>query len=332
MRALSERETLLGSRADRSILRSSTKFTNDIHSVTEKVRLRRVTFERWIDLCRYLQYVLDFSSGVIDRPHFSEVILKNIHFAPIPLFNGKKSVRGILSPNLSCRFRTGCRPFVQIFNDEQKKIFSNYEDPNKIRFIISPPSLRNLSFADFRNFTSTETTNASIPINLSFTGDVNIHVNHAPVGISRQAIVGLLFFFFADDEEESLGWRNSNVSTENQFEFQYEQSSRDFLCQVNRPAFDRSLHSRVRSFRDEFDQNDKFPPSFRLWVETSPAEKPLSDEQNRWAKIFEKNNDSSQILFKDQKEFQDAMDEVNKVLKIVLGKRTVRSEEKHLEF
>ena len=221
---------------------------------------------------------------------------------------------------------------MQIFNDEQKKIFSNYEDPNKIRFRRFSPDSSKGFLRRLQKF-HLDRDDERFDSDQSFIYGRRDHSCQSRTGWNftpsdRRTRPPL----FSIADEESLGWRNSNVSIENQFQFQHERSSRDFLRQVNRQTFDRSLHSRVSSSRDEFDQNDKFPPSFRLWIETSPAEKPLSDEQNRWAKIFEKNNESSQILFKDQKEFQEAMDEVNKVSEPVLGKRKIQSEEKHLDF
>ena len=85
--------------------------------------------------CRYLQYVLDWAVGGIDRPHFAEVTLKSVHFSPIPLFNRQRSVQRASQSgknDFSPGFRTGCRPFLEIFDDEQKKIFSTFQEANKI--------------------------------------------------------------------------------------------------------------------------------------------------------------------------------------------------------
>lgn len=45
--------------------------------------------ERFIRLFddRYIQYLCDLSLGTIERPHFTELIVKTINLAPVPLFN-----------------------------------------------------------------------------------------------------------------------------------------------------------------------------------------------------------------------------------------------------
>ncbi|CAF4414524.1 unnamed protein product, partial [Adineta steineri] len=67
---------------------------------------------------RYIQYLCDLSFGTIERPHFTELVIKTINLSPVPLFN---------------RERNGCRPYIDVFNQDNKKIFSTYQDPNKLR-------------------------------------------------------------------------------------------------------------------------------------------------------------------------------------------------------
>ncbi|CAF2538541.1 unnamed protein product [Rotaria sp. Silwood2] len=66
----------------------------------------------------------------------------------------------------------GCRPFVDIYDQEHKKIFSTYQEASKLRVY---------SAAD---------NNCSIPINLSFKDDLTIHITHATIGSSRRAREG----------------------------------------------------------------------------------------------------------------------------------------------
>ncbi len=63
--------------------------TSIINNVTEKVT--KISFGNKI-YCfdRYIQYICDLSLGVIERPHFNELILKTINLSPVPLFNRER--------------------------------------------------------------------------------------------------------------------------------------------------------------------------------------------------------------------------------------------------
>jgi hypothetical protein len=67
--------------------------------------------------------------------------------------------------------RNGCRPYVDVFNQDQKKIFSTYQEPNKLRLFSAIDGV------------------CLIPVNIPFNGDLTIHVSHAPVGLSLHAHV-----------------------------------------------------------------------------------------------------------------------------------------------
>ncbi len=41
---------------------------------------------------RYIQYLCDLASGVIERPHFTELIVKAVNLSPVPLFNRERFV------------------------------------------------------------------------------------------------------------------------------------------------------------------------------------------------------------------------------------------------
>jgi hypothetical protein len=45
---------------------------------------------------RYIQYLCDLASGVIERPHFTELIVKTVNLSPVPLFNRERFVLEIL--------------------------------------------------------------------------------------------------------------------------------------------------------------------------------------------------------------------------------------------
>ncbi|CAF3340006.1 unnamed protein product [Rotaria socialis] len=102
---------------------------------------------------RYIQYLCDLSFGVIEKPHFTESILTSITLSPVPLVNRQK---------------LGCRPFVDIYDHENKKIFSTYQETAK---------LRDYSASD---------NNCCIPINIPFKDDLTIHITHATVNQSSQ--------------------------------------------------------------------------------------------------------------------------------------------------
>ena len=140
------------SRSYRSILWVPSMCTSFINNVTTKVAawiffwLNSLVF---FSLNRYIQYICDLSLGVIERPHFTELILKAINLSPVPLFNRERFVWNcsFLHWNLSASSdRNGCRPFVDIYNQDQKKIFSTYQEVNRLRWEWICP------FLDFKLF------------------------------------------------------------------------------------------------------------------------------------------------------------------------------------
>lgn len=97
-----------------------------------------VVVELWL-FDRYIQYLCDLSLGSIERPHFTELILKTINLAPVPLFNRDRFESTRFSSiemfeRMVVVNRNSCRPFVDVYNQDQKKIFSTYQDPNKLRW------------------------------------------------------------------------------------------------------------------------------------------------------------------------------------------------------
>ncbi|CAF1019294.1 unnamed protein product [Rotaria sordida] len=106
---------------------------------------------------RYIQYLSDLSFGVIEKPHFNESILKSITLSPVPCVNRQKD---------------GCRPFVDIYDQEHKKIFSTYQETAKLRVYSAADNC------------------CSIPINLPFKDDITIHITHATIGNSRRTHEG----------------------------------------------------------------------------------------------------------------------------------------------
>ena len=92
-----------------------------------------------IEWFRYIQYLCDLSFGTIERPHFTELTLFSVNLSPVPLFNrerSEKQQRSMYHRSRVSSSRNGCRPFVDVYNQEQKKIFSTYQDPSKLRFVI----------------------------------------------------------------------------------------------------------------------------------------------------------------------------------------------------
>ncbi|CAF1576874.1 unnamed protein product [Rotaria magnacalcarata] len=102
---------------------------------------------------RYIQYLCDLSFGVIEKPHFTESILTNITLSPVPLVNRQK---------------LSCRPFVDIYDHENKKIFSTYQETTKLRDYFASDN------------------DCCIPINIPFKDDLTIHITHATVSQSRR--------------------------------------------------------------------------------------------------------------------------------------------------
>ncbi|CAF3580279.1 unnamed protein product [Rotaria sp. Silwood1] len=204
---------------------------------------------------RYIQYLCDLSCGIIEKPHFNELILKTINLSPVPLFN---------------RERNGCRPFVDVFNQDYKKIFSTYQEPNKLRVFCATDGV------------------CLIPLNIPFNGDLTIHVSHAPVGLSLQAHDGGIRIC-----ELTI---NSNFCTLNHSELSYS-----------------------RYELDGIDQTEKYPPSFRLTLDTISSKKISTTDQENILKQLDNTLKKPQCLFKDEVEFQHTMDEYEKRFKISIG-------------
>jgi len=194
---------------------------------------------------RYVQYLCDLATGMIERPHFTEFIIRSVNLSPVPLFN---------------RERTGCRPFVDIFTPDQKKIFSTHQDPSKLRVFSAIDGV------------------CLIPINIPFNGDLTIHINHAPVGLSLSAHDGGIRIC-----QLTI---NSNFASTNQSELSYS-----------------------RYELDGIEQTEKYPPSFRVTLETSLSKKPPSNEQEFLNQQIQQTFQRPQTLFKDENDFRQTIDE-----------------------
>ncbi|CAF0957547.1 unnamed protein product [Rotaria sordida] len=204
---------------------------------------------------RYIQYLCDLSCGVIEKPHFTELMLKTINLSPVPLFN---------------RERNGCRPYVDVFNQDYKKIFSTYQEANKLRLFSATDGV------------------CLIPLNIPFNGDLTIHVSHAPVGLSLQAHDG--------------GIRICELTINSNF------------CPLN--------HSELSYSRYELDgaeQTEKYPPSFRLTLDTISSKKASPNDQEAMSKQLDNTIKKPQCLFKDENEFRHTIDEYEKHFKISIG-------------
>lgn len=194
---------------------------------------------------RYIQYLCDLSFGVIERPHFTELALKSINLSPVPLFN---------------RERNGCRPFVDIYNQDQKKIFSTYQDPNRLRLFSATDGV------------------CLIPLNIPFDGDLTIHVSHAPVGLSIQAHDG--------------GIRICELTINSNF------------CSTDHAELSYSRYE-----LDGTDHTEKYPPSFRLTLDTVSSKKSSPDDQQMISRQLDNTMKKPQCLFKDEMEFRQTLDE-----------------------
>ncbi|CAF1389138.1 unnamed protein product [Adineta ricciae] len=135
---------------------------------------------------RYIQYLCDLSHGIIESPHFNELVLQSINLTPIPLVN---------------RAKTSCRPFVDIYDQDQKKIFSTHQETSKLRVYTSSESI------------------CTIPVDLRFSGDLTIHITHACLNNARRTHEGGVRIC-----ELTI---NSNFSTFNDPELSYLRSELD---------------------------------------------------------------------------------------------------------
>ncbi|CAF3719474.1 unnamed protein product [Rotaria magnacalcarata] len=204
---------------------------------------------------RYIQYLCDLSFGIIEKPHFTELILKTINLSPVPLFN---------------RERNGCRPYVDVFNQDYKKIFSTYQEPNKLRVFCATDGV------------------CPIPLNIPFNGDLTIHVSHAPVGLSLHAHDG--------------GIRVCELTINSNF------------CTVTHSELSYSRYE-----LDGIDQTEKYPPSFRLTLDTICSKKTSSVDQEMISKQLDNTFKKPQCLFKDEMEFRHTIDEYEKRYKLSIG-------------
>ncbi|CAF1107828.1 unnamed protein product [Adineta ricciae] len=204
---------------------------------------------------RYIQYICDLACGTIERPHFNELVLKSINLSPVPLFN---------------RERNGCRPYVDILNPEGKKIFSTYQDSNKLRLFTAMDGV------------------CLVPLNVPFSGDLTIHVSHAPIGLSLHAHDG--------------GIRICELTINSNF------------CSLN--------HSELSYSRYELDgieHTEKYPPSFRVTLDTTVSKRTASNDQDVISKQLDGTLKKPQCLFKDDIEFRHTIEEYEKRFKISSG-------------
>ncbi|CAF0801102.1 unnamed protein product [Didymodactylos carnosus] len=196
---------------------------------------------------RYIQYFCDLSHGIIERPHLLDINLKTINLSPVPTFN---------------RERNGCRPYVDIYNTEQKKIFSTYQDPSRIRLFSTTDGV------------------CLLPIGFTFNGDISIHISHAPVGISLSAHDGGIRIC-----ELSL---NSNFCSSNHAELSYS-----------------------RYELDGCDATEKYPPSFRVSLDTLGVKKQQQTEQQdqQLQEYLGTTYKKPNCLFQDRNEYQQTIDD-----------------------
>ena len=185
-----------------SILRVASMCTSLLDNVTAKVCLRFFKYNSiWIEiygefLHRYIQYLCDLSFGLIERPHFTELVLKTINLSPVPLFNRERfDQKDFVQLNSFTvqSFRNGCRPYVDVFNQDRKKIYSTYQEPNKLRSEIIFQQFEIQRVFLLRVFYATDGV-CLLPLNIPFIDDLTIHVSHAPLGLSLQAHVRTFSF------------------------------------------------------------------------------------------------------------------------------------------
>ncbi|CAF5106907.1 unnamed protein product, partial [Rotaria sp. Silwood1] len=70
---------------------------------------------------------------------------------------------------------------------------------------------------------------------------------------------------------------------------------------------------------DGIDQTEKYPPSFRLTLDTISSKKISTNDQENILKQLDNTLKKPQCLFKDEVEFQHTMDEYEKRFKISIG-------------
>ncbi|CAF0872270.1 unnamed protein product [Adineta steineri] len=201
---------------------------------------------------RYIQYLCDLSHGIIEHPHFNKLTLKSINLSPVPLVNIKKN---------------SCRPFIDIYDQEHKKIFSTYQEIPKLRVYYASDTC------------------ITIPVDLQFDGDITIHITHAALCAPRHTHEGGVRIC-----ELTV---NSNFSTLNHPELSYSRNELDEIDHneknptVFRITLDiinqqQSSINRQDSFTKELDKTFKQPLAlFRDEVE-------LKQKTNDFSEIIEK--------------------------------------------
>ncbi|CAF0882882.1 unnamed protein product [Rotaria sp. Silwood1] len=207
---------------------------------------------------RYIQYLCDLSFGVIERPHFNESILKSITLSPVPFLNRQKD---------------GCRPFVDIYDQEQRKIFSTYQEAAKLRVYSAGDN------------------NCSIPINLPFKDDLTIHITHATIGNSRRT--------HEDGIRIGEFTINSNFSTAKHPQLSYSRNELDGIDQNEKSATNfRVIIDIANSQQTMINEQDSFSKQLN-----NTLKQPLA--------LFKSENELKQKINDFKKQFKNQSNDMN---------------------
>lgn len=128
---------------------------------------------------------------MIERPHFTELILKSVNLSPVPLFNRERFF--LFFKRISFVFKCSSTlemvvDHLLIFSHQIKRksfpLIKMHQNFGETIFFL----LFSIAMDLFRFFSAIDGV-CLIPINIPFNGDLTIHINHAPVGLSLQAHV-----------------------------------------------------------------------------------------------------------------------------------------------
>ena len=173
-------------------------------------------------------------------------------------------------------------------------------------FGSSPPVTCSGDFLFFPSVFSAIDGVCLIPVHLPFHADLTIHVSHAPVGLSLQAHVR---------EPRSLSSH-----------FLFFQDGGIRICELTINAnFASTQHSEVSYSRYELDgveQTEKYPPSFRVTLETSLSKSGSSNERDFLHKQLDQSLKRPQCLFKDETELRQTIEEYGKCHSLSLSLRS----------
>ncbi|CAF1286650.1 unnamed protein product [Adineta steineri] len=201
---------------------------------------------------RYIQYLCDLSHGIIEHPHFNKLTLKSINLSPVPLVNIKKN---------------SCRPFIDIYDQEHKKIFSTYQEIPKLRVYYASDTC------------------ITIPIDLQFDGDITIHITHAALCAPRHTHEGGVRIC-----ELTV---NSNFSTLNHPELSYSRNELDEIDHNEKnPTLFRITLDIINQQQSSINRQDSFTKeldkTFKQPLALFRDEDELKQKTNDFSEIIEK--------------------------------------------